>query len=58
MLIGQTPQPGFEPGANGLTDRDSTAELLWITKRGVATPQIYLELTKLLILSASDSIYS
>ena len=29
-----------------------------ITKRGVATPQIYLELTKLLILVASDSIYS
>ena len=29
MLQGQAPQPGFEPGTNGLTDRDSTAELLW-----------------------------
>lgn len=32
MLIGQTPPPGFEPGTDGLTDRNSTAELQGIKR--------------------------
>ena len=54
----QTPLSGFEPETLRLTVVCATAAPKGITKKGVATPQIYLELTKLLILIASDSIYS